>query len=86
MPGWSFHDNNLFRSDKGAKQSDLITAFFVEAAVDKQISRQRLLLEARLSDNRYRHNDRLDYQGRSVAGEWRWAIASEFKGNISLMV
>ena len=66
MPGWSFHDNNLFRSDKGAKQSDLITAFFVEAAVDKQISRQRLLLEARLSDNRYRHNDRLWIIGEEV--------------------
>lgn len=79
----TYFDNNLFRRDSGSEIDDQILSTYVGANVDKTWSRQRLRLNATLSDNQYKYNDQLDYPGKDLDLTWSWGITSRIRGEVT---
>lgn len=79
----TFFDDNLFRRDTGLEVDDQITSTFVGLNLDKAWSRQRVVVNANLSNNRYRENDQLDYPGKDLDAAWHWGVTARLKGKLS---
>lgn len=77
------HVSNLFFSPQAFESSDQILATTVGLKVNKPVGLQRFLVDASLTDNRYRTNDYLDFIGKNLTGAWLWSLTPRIKGNLS---
>lgn len=86
------HDDNLFRLSSSANartalgkptKADDITVTSVALKLNKQVSLQRVELEASLSDHRYSTFDYLNYLARNYAATWRWQVTPYLHGKLS---
>lgn len=87
----SLHDNNLFRlaSSVDAEsiglqgKSDTINQTSLDFSLDKRFSLQRVLAKVSLVDNRYQHNDFLDFRALNYDAKWLWAVGLRWDGELS---
>ena len=77
------HVSNLFFSPQAFESSDQILATTVGLKVNKPAGLQRFVLDASLTDNRFRTNDYLDFVGKNLTGAWLWSLTPRIKGNLS---
>ncbi|HLO95254.1 MAG TPA: hypothetical protein VK195_13145 [Burkholderiaceae bacterium] len=63
------HVSNLYRlSDASPQSSDWVGSASLRAGIDQTFGRQRLVLDAALRHQRYRHNSALDNSGYALSG------------------
>lgn len=75
--------SNLFFSPQALESSDQITATTVGLKFNKPVGLQRFVVDASLTDNRFRTNDYLDYLGKDLNAAWLWSLTPRIKGNLS---
>lgn len=75
--------SNLFFSPQALESSDQITATTVGLRINKPVGLQRFVVDASLTDNRYRTNDYLDFVGKNLNAAWLWSLTPRIKGNLS---
>lgn len=82
----STRDNNLFRLAPSANppgidsRSDTINAVTLDFNFDKMFSRQRIVANAIVVDNRYQKNDYLSFTAFNYDAKWLWAAGSRWDG------
>ncbi len=77
------YDDNLFRQVSGSEESDVITRLSLGVKVDAQYSLQRIRLNAGITRNQYRTNDRLDWNNKNYGASWSWAITPRLTGTLA---
>jgi exopolysaccharide biosynthesis operon protein EpsL len=85
------YDDNLFRLSDGEPlqngeiddRQDYINRLTAGLRARMHAGRQELLLTARLSDTRFKNNDRLDYTGGAGTLVLDWQIGSRWTGKVS---
>jgi exopolysaccharide biosynthesis operon protein EpsL len=89
--GGAMHDSNLFRLSDGTdpltaigstKRSDTITRFGAGLKGDIPVSRQRILLEARIEHRDFDHFGFLDHDAYRLGATWKWAAGPQWSGDI----
>lgn len=84
------HHSNIFRLADGvdptglfgkSKRSDTLLMGEAGVQFDREFSRQRLRLDARLNPTKYSTYSQLDYVGYSAGGTLNWAVGSAFYGD-----
>ena len=99
LPGWAgadagdtvnlfagvshMRDSNLFRAPDGQEESDQVTATYWGLQLDKQLSLQRFVVDARMTDFRYQDNSYLDYMGKDYKAAWHWSMTPRLHGTLS---
>lgn len=86
------YDDNLFRlangvdADKvlgpGMSKSDVVNQLTLGGRIDYPLSRQRLILELRLDDNRFAGNKDLDNLSTDDKATWKWALGRQLSGDV----
>lgn len=83
------HDDNVFRLPDNAvtaalisQRDDYITTSSVYGRFDKQWGRQRVRLDATLSDISYAHFNTLDYTGENLRGQCDWQLGNQLSGRV----
>lgn len=79
----TLHDSNLYRTEENTEKDQIVSSFIAVQA-DKTVSRQRFVLDAKLTDNRFNNNDHLDYRGASANADWLWSFTSRLKGELGM--
>lgn len=79
----TMHDSNLFRAPDRFSSSDQVTGTSVGLKLNKPVGLQRFVVDANLTDYRYRKNDYLDYVGKNFRGAWLWSLTPRLRGNLS---
>lgn len=79
----TMYDSNLFRSPNRFASSDQITGASVGLKLNKPVGLQRFVVDAGLTDYRYRTNDYLDYVGKNARAAWLWSFTPRLRGNLS---
>ncbi len=77
------YDDNLFRQASGLEESDIINRLSLGVSIDAQYSLQTIRFNAGITRNRYRTNDRLDWDNKNYGGSWSWAITPRLTGTLS---
>ncbi|MBB2484323.1 outer membrane beta-barrel protein [Mitsuaria sp. WAJ17] len=78
------HVSNLYRlSDASPHSSDWVGSMSLRAGIDQTFGRQRLVLDAALRHQRYRHNSALDNSGYSLSGGYSWEAFEKLSGTVS---
>jgi len=77
------YDDNLFRQASNVQESDIINRLSLGVKVDAQYSLQRIRLNASITRNRYRTNDRLDWDNKNYGASWSWAITPRLTGTLA---
>ena len=86
------HDANLYRLAPGvdpqatigsSDKSDTVTTTSIGIVADKEFGIQRLKLDLRLNNSRYRRFSQLDNEGYSHSGTWQWALGRRLHGGLS---
>lgn len=77
------YDDNLFRQVSGNEESDIINSLSFGVKIDAQYSLQRFRLNAGITRNRYRTNDRLDWDNKNYGASWSWAITPRLTGTLA---
>jgi hypothetical protein len=81
--GWT-KVSNLYRvSNEAARNDDTVRAVSVMAGAQTRLGRQRIKLDARLSQNDYSKNSDLGNLSYSGSGGLDWAIGSRISGTLS---
>ncbi|VAW47064.1 hypothetical protein MNBD_GAMMA04-2115, partial [hydrothermal vent metagenome] len=70
-------DDNLYRLDSddnvsGISKEDTIYQTKAGVAVDLMLSRQQVLADVSVTDNRFENNSNLNYAGQAVDLKWNW--------------
>lgn len=81
----SIWDNNLFLLPDAAglaPRPDYLVAPYAKLKIDKTFSRQRLILDALVTDYRYGHYTQLNFVSPKYEAKWRWAFARHLAGTI----
>jgi len=79
-------DDNLLRYDSklslpdGVESEDTVLQTKVGVDVNWKLSRQNIIVNAELNDNKYTNNSRLDNQGESIKAVWDWQMGSKLDG------
>jgi len=90
--GEVYRDSNLFRLSDSvnpqtiigtSNESDVVRRLGLGLKGDFPISRQRLLLDATIDDYHFDNFSFLDYDAYLVGAAWKWAVASDWSGDIS---
>lgn len=86
------YDDNVFRlSDEadpnrflppGSSKADLINQLSVGGRVDYSLSRQRLLIDLRVDDNRFLNNQDLNNVSTKDRATWKWVLGHQLSGNL----
>jgi hypothetical protein len=82
--GGVYSDDNLFRLSANP-QSDRFTKLGLGLRADFPISRQRLLLEAQIDDNRFDKFGALDHTGGRASAIWNWQVGNSWEGNLRIL-
>lgn len=88
VSGGLYHDSNVFRlSDNaplpaGASKSDTIYRVGLGLKANLPISRQHLLLDAKIDNYTYDRNSQLDNFAYRAGAAWRWQVGSPLSGDI----
>lgn len=86
------YDDNVFRLSADAptlavtgseSRGDVITTLGLGASVDWRVGRQRLLVDATVTDNHYSRFGFLDYPGWDLRGTFNWELGNESFGEIN---
>jgi len=81
--GGLYRDSNLFRLPSGANPKSVnFNKLGVGLRADLPISRQRVLLEAQMDENRYRDFGSLDNTGGRASATWNWEVGNNWQGNL----
>lgn len=79
------HDSNILRLDSvtaaGTNTADTIREGGVGVNMNWNISRQRVLATAAVSESRFDRYSMLNYRGRDLHGVWNWQLADHLSGN-----
>jgi exopolysaccharide biosynthesis operon protein EpsL len=87
----AMRDDNFFRLSDGVNPQPIlgtsdraVTVGQIGAGVqaDLPLSRQRILLDARVDNYTYSHFGNLGYTGYNAGAEWRWLAGENWRGNI----
>lgn len=87
----AMRDDNLFRLADGVNPQPIlgtsdraVTVTQIGAGVqaDLPLSRQRILLDARVDAYNYSHFGNLGYTGYNLGGEWRWLAGENWRGSL----
>lgn len=81
--GTLMNDSNLFRAPAGKESSDQISAANAGVRVNKAYSLQRFVVDASVTDFRYRDNSYLNYLGKNLSASWLWSLTPQLHGNLS---
>jgi exopolysaccharide biosynthesis operon protein EpsL len=85
-------DNNLYRLPDvdprifgvdPDKKSDVVEQLGVRLRVDKQVSRQRFIVDGTADQNNYRKNDKLDHVSGEATARWLWEVGNPWNGEVS---
>jgi hypothetical protein len=87
------YDSNLFRLPAGfignispilpnASESDYVTSGTLGAVAQWELGRQAVNLAARVDENRFAHNDDLNFTSGSASLRWDWRAGSYFSGTL----
>jgi exopolysaccharide biosynthesis operon protein EpsL len=86
------YDDNLFRlanqvdSNRilgpGMSKWDVVNQFTAGGRIEYPISRQRLILDLRLDDNRFANNRDLDNLSTDDMATWKWKLGRELSGDV----
>ncbi|OJZ17378.1 MAG: hypothetical protein BGP21_04945 [Thiobacillus sp. 65-29] len=86
VSGAYFHDDNLFRLDKGEapdlKRADRYGLLSAGVDVDWKHGRQQVLVNASKTLVRYDRYSYLDYDGDDLKAMWNWRLGNRFSGNL----
>ncbi|MCI3951189.1 MAG: hypothetical protein K0R53_686 [Burkholderiales bacterium] len=88
VSGGVYHDDNIFRlSDSavvpaGVHKSDTIYRIGARLGADIPISRQRLVLDARVNNYTFDNNDVLDHVDYRGSARWLWQAGPLFSGDL----
>ncbi len=78
------HVSNLYRLSDGSPQSsDWVGSASLRAGLDQVYGRQRLVLDAAVRQQRYRHNRALDNSGYSLSGGLSWEAFEKLGGSFN---
>ena len=78
-----YHDDNISRQpDDGVRSGDTWRKTTVGIRFDKEISRQRVRVDASLNDTKYDDFSRFDNDGRRLLANWNWVMGNRFSGNV----
>lgn len=81
--GGLYRDDNLFRLPSGANPRSVdFNKLGAGLRADLPISRQRVLLEGQLEENRYRDFSILDNTGGRARATWNWEVGNNWQGNL----
>lgn len=88
----TMRDNNLFRLAPGVDprsfglsgKSDTINTLGVGLNFNKTFGVQRLIANATMVDNRYQHNDYLNFRAFNFDAKWEWAYGKLWTGELFL--
>jgi len=90
VQGGAMRDDNLFRLSDGAntqailgtsRRSDTVWRLGAGVRSDLRISRQQVLLDARVENNDYQHFSVLDHLAYRARGEWKWVAGPQWSGS-----
>ena len=82
----SIWDANLFRLPSGVSftpRSDYLIAPYADLKIEKAFSRQKLSLDATITDYRYGHYTQLNFVAPKYEARWRWTVTRHLKGILS---
>ncbi len=84
--GGLYHDSNLLRLPSGFNtsfsKSEDFSKLGVGARADLAISRQRLLLEGQIDENRFHNFSELDNTGGRASATWNWELGNNWSGSL----
>lgn len=81
------HDDNLFRLADDAvgrveHNSDTYRSVVGGVMFERPVERQLFTATAKFSRITFDHNEQLDYNGKDLSGEWKWALGNHLDGHI----
>jgi exopolysaccharide biosynthesis operon protein EpsL len=89
VSGGLYHDSNVFRLSDGAPlpagvtdKSDSIYRVGLGLKANLPISRQHLLLDAKIDNYSYDRNSQLDNVAYQAGAAWRWQVGSPLSGDV----
>lgn len=84
------YEDNLFRvSDGGgsavlgnASKHDMVYTATAGIKIDKPYAQQRFIIDAAVTENKYQHNDFLDWTGFDYRAAWLWHLTPRISGTL----